>query len=52
MQQNDYIEDLLQRYDPDELLDIFFSSYNLTVKEFCYRFEDFIEMVKQDEAER
>lgn len=52
MDSDDFIEELLLKYDPDELLDIFFSTYSLTTKEFCYRFSDYIQMVQQDEVDR
>jgi len=50
MNRDDYLEELLLKYDPDELLDIFFSTYNLTIKEFCDRFDDYIQKVQEDEV--
>ena len=51
MLEDDYIEELLQKYELDELLDIFVQR-GLTPREFCDRFIDEIQAMKGDEIER
>jgi hypothetical protein len=52
MNSEDFLEELLLKYDLDEMLDIFISNYNLTPKEFCNRFEDYISQLQEDEIDR
>ena len=47
----DKIDDLLEKYDLDELLDMFLAR-GLTQSDFMDRFSDFVELVQIDEAER
>jgi hypothetical protein len=52
MHSDDFLEELLLKYDLDELLDIFVSNYSLTPREFCSRFMDYIEKLQKDEVDR
>lgn len=47
-----YIKELLDKYDIDELLDIFVSNYSLTNMEFCDRMIDYIERLRRDDYDR
>jgi hypothetical protein len=49
---DDFIEELLDKYDLDELLDIFISEYNLTPREFIDRFMDIVYQMQDDEIDR
>ena len=52
MNSDDFLEELLLKYELDELLDIFISNYSLTTKEFCSRFSDYIDQLQEDEIDR
>jgi hypothetical protein len=52
MHSEDFLEELLLKYDLDELLDIFISNYNLTPNEFCNRMSDYIDQLQEDEIDR
>jgi hypothetical protein len=51
MNRDDYLEELLQKYELDELLDIFVSN-GLTPRDFCDRMMDYIEALQEDEVDR
>lgn len=51
MMDHEFLEELLDKYDLDQLLDIFIGM-GLTPREFCDRFVDYIHQMKEDEIER
>lgn len=51
MDRDDFLEELLQKYDLDELLDTFISN-GLTPRDFCDRFMDYIQDMHEDEIDR
>lgn len=51
MLEDDYIEELLQKYELDELLDIFVQR-GLTPREFCDRMIDYITQMGVDDVNR
>ena len=51
MDRDTFIEELLAKYDLDELLDIFIS-HGLTPRDFCDRFMDKISVMQEQELDR
>ena len=51
MMDHEFLEELLSKYDLDELLDIFVGM-GLTPREFCDTFIHYIQRMKEDEIER